>query len=147
MPIANSRGIFWEISFSINSTFAVSKKQTEFLLKEGPDPAINWTPMTIQRIILKNTILVPRVFSLSSMAAAAILESEKTLGMRLEKHVNSQPRSQGSLSCFEKEPWLRLVAWKCVAINCAAGVDPPLNFVQEPINWSLHFPWDLGIMK
>ena len=40
-----------------------------------------------------------------------------------------QPRSQGSLSCFEKELWLRMVAWKCVK-NCAAGVGPPLNFVD-----------------
>jgi len=29
-----------------------------------------------------------------------------------------QPRSQGFLSCFEKEPWLRLVTWLPKSGNC-----------------------------
>ena len=39
---------------------------------------------------------------------------------------SQQPRSKGSLSFFEKEPWLRLFMWNCVPINCSAGVGPPL---------------------
>ena len=46
-------------------------------------------------------------------------------------------RSQGSFSSLEKEPWLRLVTWKCVLINCAAGVDPPLNFVHWTMKYYL----------
>ena len=45
-----------------------------------------------------------------------------------------QPRSQGSLPCFEKERRLRLVTRKCVSINCAAEVGlligPSLNLVD-----------------
>ena len=48
-----------------------------------------------------------------------------------------QPRSQGSLFSLEKEPWLPLVTWKCVLINCAAGVGPPLNFVHCTIKYYL----------
>ena len=48
-----------------------------------------------------------------------------------------QPRSQGSLSCFEKELWLRLVTWKNVSINCAALVGPPLNFVDRTMKYYL----------
>ena len=44
--------------------------------------------------------------------------------------LNNLVYTQGSLSCFEKELWLRLVTWKCVSINDTAGVGPPLNFVD-----------------
>ena len=48
---------------------------------------------------------------------------------------------QGSLSCVEKEPWLRrwlrLVTWKCLSINCAAGIGPPLNFVDWMMKYYL----------
>ena len=44
--------------------------------------------------------------------------------------LNNLVYSQGSLSFFEKEPWLRLVTWKCVSINGTAGVGPRLNFVD-----------------
>ena len=37
----------------------------------------------------------------------------------------------------EKEPWLRLVTWKCVSISCAAGVGPPLNFVDWTMKYYL----------
>ena len=46
-------------------------------------------------------------------------------------YATQKPRSQGFLSCFEKEPWLRLVTWKCVSVNCTAAVSPPLNFVNR----------------
>ena len=33
-----------------------------------------------------------------------------------------QPRSQGSLSCFEKEPWLQLFMWRLsMTMNSSAG--------------------------
>ena len=32
-----------------------------------------------------------------------------------------QPRSQGSLSCFEKEPWLQLFMWLSMTMNSSAG--------------------------
>ena len=44
------------------------------------------------------------------------------------------------LSRFEKEPWLQLVTWKCVSVNCAAGVGSdasPLNFVDWTIKYYL----------
>ena len=53
---------------------------------------------------------------------------------------SQQPRSQGSLSFFEKEPWLQLVTWKCVSVNCAAGVGSdasPLHFVDCTIKYYL----------
>ena len=47
---------------------------------------------------------------------------------------HGKTRSQGSLSCFEKERWLRLVTRKCVSINCAAEVGlligPSLNLAD-----------------
>ena len=42
-----------------------------------------------------------------------------------------------SLSSLEKEPWLPLVTWKCVLINCAAGVGSPLNFVHWTMKYYL----------
>ena len=48
-----------------------------------------------------------------------------------------QPRSQDSLSSFEKEPWLQLVTWKCVSIKCAAGVGPQINFVDGTMKYHL----------
>ena len=44
--------------------------------------------------------------------------------------LNNLVYTQGSLSYFEKEPWLRLVTWKCVSISCTEEVGPPLNFVD-----------------
>ena len=49
----------------------------------------------------------------------------------------TQPCSQCSLSSFEKEPWLRLVTWNCVSINCAVVVGPPLNFVDWTMKYYL----------
>ena len=54
-----------------------------------------------------------------------------------EIHHYDQPRSQSSLSCFEKEPRLRLVKWKCVSINCEAGVGPQINFVFGTMKYHL----------
>ena len=48
-----------------------------------------------------------------------------------------QPRSQGCLSSFEKEPWLRLVTWKYVTIKCAPGVCPQINFVDWTMKYHL----------
>ena len=48
-----------------------------------------------------------------------------------------QPLSQGSLSCFEKEPWLWLVTWKYVSINCTAMVGPQINFVDWTMKYHL----------
>ena len=57
------------------------------------------------------------------------------LGLTYELEL-TQPRSQGSLSCFEKGPWLRLVTWKCVSIKCTAGVGPQIHFVD----WTMKYP-------
>ena len=43
-------------AFSSNSRFSVSRTQTEFHLKNGPKPAINWKPITGQRITLKANV-------------------------------------------------------------------------------------------